>query len=97
MAPVVARMPCSTPAPSNAGPAEQAQVTSQSALPSTVSPLVPTSMNSVSSAASSIRVLSTPGADVGADVAGDARQAIHHRLRMRRQPKLPGASGSARG
>ncbi len=40
-------MPCTTPAPSKAGPAEQAQLTSHSEEPRTVSPLVPTSMNSV--------------------------------------------------
>ena len=48
MAPAVARMPILTPPPSKAGPAEQAQDSSQSRLPSTISPLVPMSMNSVS-------------------------------------------------
>ena len=47
MAPFVARIPCTTPAPSNAGPAEQAHVTSQACEPSTISPFVPTSMNKV--------------------------------------------------
>ena len=40
-------MPCSTPPPSKAGPAEQAQAISQSLSPSTISPLVPMSMKSV--------------------------------------------------
>ena len=48
MAPGEARMPSRTPPPSKAGPAEQAHESSQSLLPSTISPLVPMSMNSVS-------------------------------------------------
>ena len=48
MAPAVARMPWPTPPPSKAGPAEQAHERSQSLLPSTISPFVPMSMNSVS-------------------------------------------------
>ena len=83
-------MPCSTPAPSNAGPAEQAHVTSQSALPSTVSPFVPTSMNSVRSAVSSICALRTPALMSAPDIAGDTRQAVHNRLWVGDQPQLPG-------
>ena len=49
IAPVVARMPNLMPPPSKAGPAEQEVQTSQSQLPRTISPLVPTSMNRVSS------------------------------------------------
>ncbi len=60
MAPVTARIPEVAPAPSNAGPAEQAQVISQSELPSTISPLVPTSMNKVTASSSCMPVRSTP-------------------------------------
>ena len=45
IAPGVAGMPHLIPLPSKAGPAEQAQVTSQSRFPTTSSPLVPASMN----------------------------------------------------
>ncbi len=45
IAPSAARMPHLIPAPSNAGPAEQAHATIQSALPMTISPFVPISMN----------------------------------------------------
>ena len=48
MAPLVARMPCFTPPPSKAGPAEHEQESSQSRLPRTISPLVPMSMYRVS-------------------------------------------------
>src|SRR3990172_4340115 len=60
IAPCVARIPLTTPAPSNAGPAEHAHVTSQSRLPSTVSPLVPTSRKSVTSSATSTPDDNTP-------------------------------------
>ena len=82
MAPVVARMPCSTPAPSKAGPAEQAHASSQSRLPSTISPLVPTSRNSVSCVCLQQPGADGAGADIGADVAGDTGQAVHCGLRM---------------
>ena len=58
--PGVARIPSTTPAPSKAGPAEQAQVISQSRLPSTISPLVPTSMKRVSLSVSISPALTTP-------------------------------------
>ena len=48
MAPGAARMPWSISPPSKAGPAEQAHEMSQSLVPSTISPLVPTSMKRVS-------------------------------------------------
>ena len=60
MAPVTAGVPEVAPAPSNAGPAEHAQVTSQSELPNTISPLVPTSMNRVTSLCSYMPVRSSP-------------------------------------
>src|SRR3990172_2689481 len=60
IAPRVARIPHTTPAPSNAGPAEHAHVTNQSRVPSTISPFVPTSMNSVSPSASARPQASTP-------------------------------------
>lgn len=47
MAPSSARMPHWMPPPSKAGPALQAAVISHSLLPSTISPLVPTSMKRV--------------------------------------------------
>ena len=43
MAPRAARMPCLTPLPSKAGPAEAEQQTIHSLFPSTTSPLVPMS------------------------------------------------------
>ena len=49
IAPLAARMPNFRPPPSNAGPAEQAAQASQSLLPMTISALVPTSRNRVSS------------------------------------------------
>jgi hypothetical protein len=60
IAPVVARIPFTTPAPSNAGPAEHAQVTSQSRSPNTVSPFVPTSRTSVTFSALSSPEDNTP-------------------------------------
>ena len=60
MAPAVARMPWRTPPPSKAGPAEQAQESSQSLLPSTISPLVPMSMKSVSLSATYMPLEITP-------------------------------------
>ncbi len=60
MAPSVARIPSTTPAPSKAGPAEQAQATCQSCVPSTISPFVPTSMNSVSRSVSERPQARTP-------------------------------------
>jgi len=49
MAPPMARMPQDTSPPSNAGPAEVEHPTSHSLLPSTTSPLVPTSIRRDSS------------------------------------------------
>ncbi len=53
-------MPCTTPAPSKAGPAEQAQAMSQVQSPSTISPLVPMSTKRVRSPASHMLELTTP-------------------------------------
>ena len=71
------------PGPSNAGPAEQAQPTIQSALPMTISPLVPMSMKRKTSS----RVRGKFGREQpGGDVA--ARRSCPRRARTR--PRRPG-------
>ncbi len=88
---LVARMPCTTPAPSKAGPAEQAQVTSQSRLPSTISPLVPTSINSVNGSVVVHPRRQHARRDIRADITGDTRQAVDRCLGMDVQPDITGA------
>ena len=82
MAPGEARMPLRTPPPSKAGPAEQAHESSQSLLPSTISPLVPMSMNSVSFSVAYMPGRDDAGGDVAAHVAAHGRQDVHagHRV-----------------
>src|SRR5450830_1166225 len=60
MAPPEARMPWPAPPPSKAGPAEQAHESNQSLVPSTISPLVPMSMNRVSLSVANIPEEMTP-------------------------------------
>ena len=89
MAPSAARMPHLMPAPSNAGPAEQAQATIQSALPITISPLVPMSMKRKTSLPVG-RQLGTEQArgDVAAHIAAYAGSTGHDGLRMDVQAHL---------
>ena len=73
MAPSAARMPHLMPAPSNAGPAEQAQPTIHSALPMTISPLVPMSMKRKTSLIASWQIGAQQARrDVASDIAAHA-------------------------
>ena len=60
MAPIVARIPHLIWLPSNAGPAGAAVASARWALPSTISPFVPTSTNTRSRSSRTTPVASTP-------------------------------------
>ena len=90
MAPGEARMPSRTPPPSKAGPAEQAHESSQSLLPSTISPLVPMSMNSVSFVRGVHARRDDAGGDVAAHVRAHRRQDVHARHRVGVEAQLAG-------
>ena len=74
MAPSAARMPQRIAPPSNAGPAGAAVDTIVSPSLSTISQLVPTSMNSRVRLSRSMPVASMPGDDVAADVGAERRE-----------------------
>src|ERR1022692_2103117 len=83
IAPVEARMPHSIPPPSKAGPAEQAQAIRKLLLPSTISPLVPMSMNRLMSSVGAARgVQKMPRRDVAAHVAAHTGGKMNPRLRV---------------
>ena len=97
MAPGEARMPSRTPPPSKAGPAEQAHESSQSLLPSTISPLVPMSMNSVSLSVSYMPRRDDAGGDVAAHVAAHGRQDVHAGEHVGGRAQAPRRPAWARG
>ena len=83
-------MPQRIAPPSNAGPAGAAVDTMVSPSLSTISQLVPTSMNSRVRLSRSMPVASMPGDDVAADVRAERREDHRPGLRVQRQPELGG-------
>ncbi len=76
-------MPHSMPPPSKAGPAEQAQAIRKLLLPSTISPLVPMSMNRLMSSVGGGQVGAEDARrDVAADIAADAGGEMDPGLRV---------------
>ena len=90
MAPSAARMPQRIAPPSKAGPAGAAVDTIVSPLLSTISQLVPTSMNRRVRLSRSIPVASMPGDDVAADVGAQGGEHRRPRARVEVEPDLLG-------
>ena len=96
IAPSAARMPHRIAPPSNAGPAGAAVDTMRSPSLSTISQLVPTSMNSRVRLSRSMPVASMPGDDVAADVGAERREERRPGPRVQRQPEVGGEHGRRR-